>query len=118
MGEAPGAALLGVASGTAFAAIVLGQLANAFACRSASRPVGRGSLSGNRLLLVAVAVELVTLLVFLAVPPFPHLLGGALPTPLGWAAALLTVPAVLLADTGHKLLRRRSFGWPRLGPVP
>ncbi|GAA0808225.1 cation-translocating P-type ATPase [Spirilliplanes yamanashiensis] len=101
-GAEPGAALLGTASGAAFAAIVLGQLANAFACRSASRPVWRQRLLGNRLLLAAVAVELALLVAFLAVPPVAGLLGGTLPTALGWAAAVLVVPAVVLADAAAK----------------
>ena len=40
-GATPDAALLATASGTAFAAIALGQLANSFACRSESRIVLR-----------------------------------------------------------------------------
>lgn len=38
-GSLPDAALLATASGSAFTAVVLGQLANAYACRSATRPV-------------------------------------------------------------------------------
>ncbi len=97
-------ALLATASGTAFTAIVLGQLANAFACRSATRPVR--TLRGNRLLLGAVLSELAVLAVFLFVPPLPGLLGGAPPSPLGWALALLAVPAVLGADAVYKRVRR------------
>ena len=100
-------ALLAAASGTAFTAVVLGQLANAVACRSERRPVGRWSWRGNRLLLGALAVELVVLAFFLGVPPIAALLGGAPPTALGWALAALAVPAVLLADAVQKLLRRR-----------
>jgi calcium-translocating P-type ATPase len=40
-GAEPAPALLATASGTAFAAIVLGQLANAYACRSDARPFFR-----------------------------------------------------------------------------
>ncbi len=58
--------------------------ANAFACRSATRPVGRHSLRGNRLLLLAVAVELAFLLVILGLPSLTVLLGGAMPPPVGW----------------------------------
>ncbi|WP_218591881.1 cation-translocating P-type ATPase, partial [Pseudonocardia oceani] len=104
--EAP-AGLLAVASGTAFTAVVLGQLANAFACRSEHRPVGGWSWRGNPLLLAAVTVELVLLGLFLAVPPVAGLLGHAPPGPLGWALAALAVPAVLLADLAHKRLTRR-----------
>lgn len=67
-GTAPPAALLATASGTAFAAIVLGQLANAYACRSETRPVSQIDPRGNRLLLAALASEIAVLVLFLAVP--------------------------------------------------
>jgi hypothetical protein len=106
-GTVPDAALLATASGTAFTAIVLGQLANAFACRSEARWIGRVGFGGNPLLLFAVGFELVMLAVFLAVPPLPTLLGGAVPDPLGWALAALAIPTVWLADTAHKAVRAR-----------
>ncbi|HYN29913.1 MAG TPA: cation-transporting P-type ATPase [Dermatophilaceae bacterium] len=106
-GVQPSAALLATASGTAFAAIVLGQLANAFACRSETRSVLRTGWRGNRLLLGAVGVELALLLVFLGLAPLAELLGGQWPTPLGWALALLTVPVVWSADAVHKRHRAR-----------
>ena len=109
----PDAALLAAASGTAFAAVVLGQLANAFACRSAVRPVGPWSLRGNRLLLGAVVAEAAALAVFLWLPPLADLLGGSPPTGAGWLLAAGAVPAVLLADAAHK---RASRAAPR--PVP
>jgi magnesium-transporting ATPase (P-type) len=107
-GEDAPAGLIAAASGTAFTVVVLGQLANAFACRSERRQVGRWSLSGNRLLLGAVASELVLLAVFLAVPPVADVLGQALPTPLGWGLALLVIPAVVLADAAYKAVGRRQ----------
>ncbi|WP_046470304.1 cation-translocating P-type ATPase [Allosalinactinospora lopnorensis] len=111
-GWAPGAmpdpALLATASGTLFTAIVLGQLANAFACRSESRWVAGTGVGGNRLLLYAVAFEVGILAVFLLLPPLPGLLGGTLPSPLGWAMAALAIPVVWLADTAHKKLRARG----------
>ncbi len=51
-GAEPAPALLAVASGTAFAAIVLGQLANAYACRSEARPIFRLPWQTNPLLAV------------------------------------------------------------------
>ena len=69
------AATLAAASGAAFAAVVLGQIANAFACRSTTRPVWRLTWAGNRLLLGAVAVELLVLLAMLGVPPLADVLG-------------------------------------------
>ncbi|MGH4010825.1 MAG: cation-translocating P-type ATPase [Pseudonocardiaceae bacterium] len=106
-GSTPHPALLATASGTAFTAIVLGQLANAFACRSETRWVGRVGLLGNRLLLYAIVFELGMLAAFLLVPPLPGLLGGTMPDPVGWILAALAIPAVWLADTAHKALRAR-----------
>ncbi len=106
-GQDPDAGLLATASGTAFAAIVLGQLANAYACRSETRPVWRVDPRRNRLLPGAIAIELALLAVFLAVPAVAGMLGGAWPTPAGWAIAVIAVPILLLADTGYKAVRRR-----------
>ncbi|MEV4061075.1 cation-translocating P-type ATPase [Nonomuraea dietziae] len=105
LGMQPGAPLLATASGTAFAAVVLGQFANAWACRSESRWVGRLRLLGNPLLLAALAVEVVVLLVFLGLSPLAGLLGGSFPSPVGWALASLAIPAVIIADTVHKIWR-------------
>ncbi|ONF73609.1 cation-translocating P-type ATPase [Amycolatopsis keratiniphila] len=107
-GETPDAGLLAVASGTAFSAIVLGQLANAFACRSEARWIGRIGVRGNPLLWYALVFELGMLALFLLLPPLPGVLGGAVPGPLGWVLAFATVPVVLLADTLHKAFRARS----------
>jgi magnesium-transporting ATPase (P-type) len=106
-GQAPPSHLLTAASGTAFSAVVLGQLANAFACRSETRPVGRMNPLGNRLLVWAVLAELVLLLAFLALPPLPELLGGTFPDVLGWCLAATAVPIVLAVDTAYKARRSR-----------
>ncbi|WP_459723263.1 cation-translocating P-type ATPase [Actinophytocola sp. KF-1] len=107
-------AALATASGALFAAVVLGQLANAYACRSESRWIGRVGVTGNRLLTYAVGFELAMLAVFLLVPPLPELLGGHAPTALGWGMALLAVPAVLIADAVQKAVRSHRRGIPRL----
>ncbi len=96
------------ASGAAFMAVVVGQCANTFACRSSTRWVGAIPLASNRLLLWAVAAELAALAVFLGYPPLADLLGQAVPSPTGAAVAMLAVPAVIAADTLHKWLRSRS----------
>jgi magnesium-transporting ATPase (P-type) len=106
-GATPDPELLATASGTAFAAIVLGQLANAYACRSETRPALRVDPRRNRLLPGAVAVELVLLTAFLGLPSVSTALGGTWPTPLGWQLAVLAVPAVLAADATHKWSRTR-----------
>ncbi|WP_407342621.1 cation-translocating P-type ATPase [Pengzhenrongella phosphoraccumulans] len=104
-GATPAPELLAMASGTAFAAIVLGQLANAFACRSETRWVGATGFTGNPLLLIAVAVELAMLLVFVGVPPLAGLLGGTFPDAAGWALAALAIPVVWAADSAVKVLQ-------------
>lgn len=108
----PQASLLAAASGTAFSTIVLGQLANAFACRSEHRAVGSWSLRGNRLLLWAVASELVLLAVFLAVPPVAGVLGHAVPTTLGWPSPRWPSPP----SCWPTQRRRRSSVAPGAGP--
>ncbi|MBS4752529.1 cation-transporting P-type ATPase [Nocardioides sp. zg-ZUI104] len=97
-GTTPGAQSLALASGTAFATIACMQVANSFACRSTRLPVWRLDLTSNRLLLVAVAVELVLLLVFVGFPPVADLLGGAFPEPSGWAMAVAASVVLVLVD--------------------
>jgi len=106
-GELPAAGLLMAASGAAFTAVVLGQLANAFACRSATVPPWKLGWGTNMLLVWAVLGELAVLAVCLFVPYLATLLGQAPPPPLGLALALLAAPAVLLADWIHKAVRAR-----------
>jgi magnesium-transporting ATPase (P-type) len=106
----PSGGTLMAASGAAFAAVVLGQMANAFACRSERRWPGALGWTTNRLLLVAVAVELALLVVFLWVPTVADLLGQAPPDTWGLAVALCAIPAVLAADAADKRLRRGRSG--------
>jgi magnesium-transporting ATPase (P-type) len=108
---APTPGALAVASGSAFAAIALGQMANAFACRSETLPVWRQKLLSNRLLIGAVAAELVLLGVFLVFAPLAGLLGGSWPTPLGWGLALCAVPMIIVVDATYKALRTRRPPW-------
>ncbi|MDO5864498.1 MULTISPECIES: cation-transporting P-type ATPase [Paenarthrobacter] len=97
--------LLMTASGAAFAAVVIGQMATAFACRSATTPPWQQGWFTNRLLLWAVAGEIVALAVFLFLAPVAGLLGQAPPTPAGWNIAILAFPAVLAVDLLYKRLR-------------
>jgi magnesium-transporting ATPase (P-type) len=98
---------LAAASGAAFAAVVIGQMANAFACRSATRWPGALGWAGNRLLLAAVAVEAAALGAFLWIPSVASLLDHAPPPSAGVAVGLLAAPAVLAADAIHKRVRAR-----------
>jgi magnesium-transporting ATPase (P-type) len=102
-----GAALL-AASGAAFTAVVIGQAANAFACRNESRWPGALGWTSNRLLVGAVLVELLALVGFLFIEPLASLLDQAPPSWAGFAVALLAAPAVLAADAAHKAWRARA----------
>lgn len=106
-GQVPPAGLLMAASGAAFTAVVLGQLANAFACRSATIPPWKLGWTTNRILIWAVPAELAVLAVCLYVPYLAGLLGQAPPEPMGFLLAALAVPAVLAADWIHKSVRGR-----------
>lgn len=108
----PGGAGLATASGAAFTAVVVGQAANAFACRSTRLAAWRVPLGRNRLLLAAVAVELGMLVVFLFLAPLAELLGQAPPSAAGVVVAMLAVPAVVGADALHKRVRSlHPAGW-------
>jgi magnesium-transporting ATPase (P-type) len=113
--ELPATDVLMAASGAAFTTVVLAQLANAFACRSATVPPWRLGWFTNRLLLWAVLAELGLLCVFLFLVPLATLLGQAPPTPGGLAVALAAIPAVLLADWLYKIVRHRRAGSPAGG---
>jgi len=97
------------ASGAAFAAVIIGQMANVFACRSATRPPWKLGWRSNRLLLWAVGVELIALAGFLVIGPVARLLGHAIPSATAFAAACLAAPLVLGADALHKHVRGRRL---------
>jgi magnesium-transporting ATPase (P-type) len=109
-GATPASELMLVASGSTFAAIAFGQMANAFACRSSVLPVWRLSVSSNPLVLAAVGAELVLLVVFLGVPGVAHLLGGGWPSALGWTGAAATAVVLVGVDAGVKRVRHRAGG--------
>ena len=104
----PTGSALDAASGAAFTAVVLGQAANAFACRSTIRPAWRIGRSMNRLLVGAVGVELVLLVVFL-LPPLAGVLGQAFPSTGGLCVAALSIPAVVVVDALQKRHHHRHL---------
>ncbi|WP_254526047.1 cation-translocating P-type ATPase [Natrinema caseinilyticum] len=106
-GDFPVGSELLAASGAAFTAVVVGQIANAFACRSTTRWPGDLGWASNRLLVGAVTVELFALLAFLFVGPIAKVLGQAPPPPEGGFIALLAAPAILLSDAIYKRFRAR-----------
>jgi len=104
----PTGAPLFAASGAAFAAVVLGQAANAQACRSATRSPGRLGWTSNRLLNLALVVQVALLGALLWIPPVADLLGQAVPPLAAAAVAVSAIPVVLVADAVHKWFRGRS----------
>jgi magnesium-transporting ATPase (P-type) len=114
-GPPPDVGALLAASGAAFAAVVIGQAANGFACRDTVRlPMSLGWTT-NRLLLVGIVVELLLLGVLVFVPPLATLLGQAPPLMAGWLVAALAAPAVLLADAAQKWVTNSCRGDRRQG---
>jgi magnesium-transporting ATPase (P-type) len=104
-GELDGAQLA-AASGATFMAIVLAQSANAFACRSDGRWPGALGWTSNRLLVVAVLVELAFSLVVLLVAPLAGLLDHSSPPAAGWLVGIAGVGVVLGVDALDKRRRR------------
>jgi hypothetical protein len=84
-------------------------MANAFACRSATRWPGALGWMTNRFVAYAVVTELALLLGFLFCGPVARLLGHAPPNTTGAVFAVLAFPAVLLADVLYKRIRRRDI---------
>jgi magnesium-transporting ATPase (P-type) len=105
----PGGAVLLGASGAAFTAVVIGQTANAFACRSSTRWAGAMGWRANRLLLWAISLELAVAAAFVFVAPVADLLRHAPPPAVGWLMALLAAPAVLAVDAASKAAVRRRL---------
>jgi sodium/potassium-transporting ATPase subunit alpha len=87
-----------------FAAIVIGQVANVFACRSERVSVLRLGFLTNRFILWGIAVEL-SLLAAIVYTPLGNLILGTKPLP-AWVWAPLIVGAIglLLADEVRKLI--------------
>ncbi|WP_152190176.1 cation-translocating P-type ATPase [Georgenia satyanarayanai] len=104
----PGPGVLAAASGAAFLAVIFSQVANAFACRSSSRPPWHLGWGGNRLLLIAVTASVSLALVLLWVPPLAHALGHTVPPPVGWAVAAAAAGTTLAVDALDKRMRSAS----------
>lgn len=103
----PAVSLLTAASGAAFATISVCQMANAFACRSATTPAWRLALAGNPLLLAAVGAQLLMLGAFVGLPPVARALGGSWPPATGWLVAVAGAAALIMVDA---LVKRWAAG--------
>ena len=95
------------ASGAAFMTVVLGQLANAMACRSSTRWPGALGWTTNRLLFPAMFAGLAFGLATVFIPAVAAAMGQGPPTAVGWVIALLAIPLMLSVDALSKVLRRR-----------
>ena len=94
----PGGTVLAQASGAAFLTVVVGQMANALACRSTSRPPWRLGWFSNPFLVVGITLELAFAALLLTLPALVNLLDGRLPPAIGWLPVLAVFPAVLALD--------------------
>ncbi len=104
----PGGPVLLSASGAAFLAVVLGQAANGFACRSSTVWPGALGWLTNRLLIPATAIGVAFSLAVLLIPPVAAVLGQSEPAATGLLVAACTPAAVLAADAVDKRRRRRA----------
>lgn len=99
---------LASASGAAFAAVVIGQAANVFACRSEHRWAGAVARPGSVPIVVGAVAAVSIGGLFLFVPALAAVLSHAPPPLAAWGVALLAAPAVLLADALEKAYHARS----------
>jgi calcium-translocating P-type ATPase len=106
-GTLPPAAGIAAASGAAFMTVVLGQKANAFACRSSTRRPGQLGWTTNRLLPFSILIELTFAAVVLFVGPIARELEHQGPLLVGWLVAVLSIPLVLAVDALDKRWRGR-----------
>jgi magnesium-transporting ATPase (P-type) len=104
----PSGAPLLAASGAAFTAVVAGQMANAFACRSATVSPRRLGWFSNPYLVGAVLCEGVMLAGFLYLPFLSTVLGQSPPNMMGYLVAAMAIPAVLAADAIQKQPHTRT----------
>jgi Ca2+-transporting ATPase len=96
-----------------FSAIVVMQMANAFACRATPRSTFAGGPFSNHLLLGAVAFEFALLLAFVYGPPFNRLLGQVPLGPVAWLLIAVCPVLLLAAEELRKLVARSvvASGW-------
>jgi calcium-translocating P-type ATPase len=102
----PTGSALAAASGAAFLSVVVAQKANAFACRSVSRPAWQLDWTSNRLLLAAATIEIAFAAVIVAVPACARLLDQEPPLAAAWIVVIASAPAVIIVDAVWK--RRRT----------
>ena len=87
-----------------FAAIVMAQVANAFACRSDRVSSVRLGFASNPLLLWGVGIQIMLLLIFVYVPAANTLLGTSPFPPWVWGPLILGALGLLLAEELRKFI--------------
>ncbi len=105
--EFPTGPVLYAASGAAFLSVVVGQAANAFACRSTLRPAWELGWFSNRFLLTAIAIGIGFALSLFIIPAAAELLEQQWPPAGAWIVILASAPAVVLVDAMWKRRVRR-----------
>ena len=90
-----------------FAGIVVGQMGNALACRSARTSLFAMPLARNPLLIAALTIELLTLLLITHVPPFQNFFDFTAPGVSEWLFLLLLMPVLPMLDEIRKKLSGR-----------
>jgi magnesium-transporting ATPase (P-type) len=106
--EFPTGPVLYAASGAAFLSVVVGQAANAFACRSVRRPAWELGWFSNRFLLTAIAIGVGFALSLFIIPAAAELLEQQWPPAGAWIVVLASAPAVILVDAVWKRWVRAS----------
>jgi magnesium-transporting ATPase (P-type) len=104
-GDAFPAEHVAAASGATFLTVAFAQDANAFACRSSRRWPGELGWWSNRLLVGALAIEVLVVLAVLLPPAIADELEHASPPAVGWAMALVSMAVVLAVDA---IVKRRA----------
>lgn len=97
--------------------IVTTQMGNGFACRTESESIFRVGFFTNKFYVWGVLSEILILIMFLYVPPFPHFFGFEPLSGWVWIFMFAVAPAPLVADEIRKALvrwnsRRKTTGPP------
>ncbi len=100
--EFPTGPALYAATGAAFLSVVVGQAANAFACRSVRRPAWQLGWFSNRFLLTAIAIGVGFAFSLFIIPAAAELLEQQWPPAGAWIVVLASAPAVILVDAAWK----------------
>jgi len=98
--------------------IVTTQIGNGFACRTERESIFKVGFFTNKAYLWGVLSELVVLVAFIYVPPFPHFFGF---TPVDirvWLFMFAMIPFPLVADEARKYFVRRYAGGKEAGASP